>query len=140
MLSRSSCPGADQNLRRDNVDFDLLEAPKTLRHHVIVDLRTRLLTRSLTSAASIDALTSAINNHAATPEYQKRASMIYAPPLRDSSGTLEWDGGFFLQICSHRYEVGHPDHTKAFADPKAADEWFQKNDPEGAAFEYEVLD
>jgi hypothetical protein len=105
--------GADQNIRRDNVDCDLLEAPKTLRHHVIVDLRTRLLTRSLTSAASIDALTSAINNHAATPEYQKRASMIYAPPLRDSSGTLEMDGGFFLQIATlPRYQVGHPDHIK----------------------------
>jgi hypothetical protein len=96
----------------------------------------------LTSAASIDALTSAINNHAATPEYQKRASMIYAPPLRDSSGTLEWDGGFFLQISSHLSSISsRPSRPhQAFADPKSADEWFQKNDPEDVAFEYEVLD
>jgi hypothetical protein len=38
-----------------------------------------------------------------------------------------------------RYHVGHPDHIKAFADPEAADRWFQANDPEGTAFEYEVI-
>jgi len=27
-----------------------------------------------------------------------------------------------------------------FANPVAADEWFKENDPEGAAFEYEVLE
>jgi LmbE family N-acetylglucosaminyl deacetylase len=36
-----------------------------------------------------------------------------------------------------RYHPGHPDHIKVF--PVAADEWFKENDPEGAAFEYEVL-
>ena len=35
-------------------------------------------------------------------------------------------------------EVGDRDHLKVFADPKAADEWFRENDPEGVAFEYEV--
>jgi hypothetical protein len=35
---------------------------------------------------------------------------------------------------------GHPDHLKVFANPVAADEWFKENDPEGAAFEYEVLE
>jgi hypothetical protein len=39
-----------------------------------------------------------------------------------------------------RYHVGHPDHLKVFANPVAADEWFKENDPEGAAFEYEVLE
>ena len=37
-----------------------------------------------------------------------------------------------------RYHPGHPDHIKVF--PVAADEWFKENDPEGAAFEYEVLE
>jgi|tagenome__1003787_1003787.scaffolds.fasta_scaffold20848239_2 hypothetical protein len=28
------------------------------------------------------------------------------------------------------HQVGYPDHLKVFATPKAADEWFQKNDPQ----------
>jgi len=39
-----------------------------------------------------------------------------------------------------RYLPGHPDYIKVFADPVAADEWFKESDPEGAAFEYEVLE
>jgi hypothetical protein len=35
-------------------------------------------------------------------------------------------------------EVGDVDHLKVFATAELADEWFKKNDPEGAAFEYEV--
>jgi hypothetical protein len=38
-----------------------------------------------------------------------------------------------------RKQVGDADHLKVFANPDAADEWFQVNDPEGVAFEYEVL-
>ena len=38
-----------------------------------------------------------------------------------------------------KYHAGHPDHLKVFANPVAADEWFKENDPEGAAFEHEVL-
>lgn len=38
------------------------------------------------------------------------------------------------------HQVGHPDHLKVFADPEAADEWFQKNDPEGVAFGYEIIE
>jgi hypothetical protein len=36
--------------------------------------------------------------------------------------------------------VGDVDHLKVFANPDAADEWFKENDPEGVAFEYEVLE
>jgi hypothetical protein len=39
-----------------------------------------------------------------------------------------------------RYPVGHPDHIKAFADPEATEWWFADHDPEGVAFEYEVLE
>jgi hypothetical protein len=39
-----------------------------------------------------------------------------------------------------RYRVGHPDHIKAFADPEAAEKWFEEPDPEGVAFEYEILE
>lgn len=37
------------------------------------------------------------------------------------------------------HHVGHPDHLKVFATPEDADEWFQKNDPEGVAFGYELI-
>jgi hypothetical protein len=38
------------------------------------------------------------------------------------------------------YQVGHPDHLKVFADDEAAEIWFEKHDPEGVAFEYEVIE
>ena len=31
------------------------------------------------------------------------------------------------------------DHIKVFANVDAAEKWFEENDPEGVAFEYEVL-
>jgi hypothetical protein len=37
-------------------------------------------------------------------------------------------------------QVGDADHLKAFANPVAAETWFEENDPEGVAFEYEVLE
>jgi hypothetical protein len=36
-------------------------------------------------------------------------------------------------------EVGDVDHLKVFATPELAEEWFKENDPEGVAFQYEVL-
>ncbi len=39
-----------------------------------------------------------------------------------------------------RYRVGDPGHLKGFADEEAANRWFEENDPEGVAFEYEVLE
>jgi hypothetical protein len=35
--------------------------------------------------------------------------------------------------------VGDPDHLKVFANADAADAWLEDNDPEGLAFEYEVI-
>jgi hypothetical protein len=37
-------------------------------------------------------------------------------------------------------EVGDLDHLKVFASKDAAETWLQENDPEGVAFEYEVLE
>jgi hypothetical protein len=37
-------------------------------------------------------------------------------------------------------EVGDIDHLKVFANSDAAEKWFEDNDPEGAAFEYEVIE
>jgi hypothetical protein len=35
-------------------------------------------------------------------------------------------------------QVGDVDHLKVFADLDAADRWFEENDAEGVAFQYEV--
>ncbi|MCP3459626.1 hypothetical protein [Bradyrhizobium sp. CCGUVB23] len=37
-------------------------------------------------------------------------------------------------------QVGDKDHIKLFASQDAAEKWFEDNDPEGVAFEYEVLE
>ena len=37
-------------------------------------------------------------------------------------------------------QVGDRDHLKVFANRDAVDAWFTKHDPEGVAFEYEVID
>jgi hypothetical protein len=37
-------------------------------------------------------------------------------------------------------EVGDVDHLKVFASKEAAEKWLEENDPEGVAFEYEVLE
>jgi hypothetical protein len=37
-------------------------------------------------------------------------------------------------------EVGDVDHLKVFANDDAAEKWLEENDPEGVAFEYEVLE
>ncbi|MEH2570001.1 hypothetical protein [Bradyrhizobium sp. AZCC 2289] len=36
--------------------------------------------------------------------------------------------------------VGDRDHLKVFANEDAVETWFQENDPEHVAFEYEVLE
>jgi len=36
-------------------------------------------------------------------------------------------------------QVGDVDHLKVFANENAAETWLQENDPEGVAFEYEVM-
>jgi hypothetical protein len=42
----------------------------------------------------------------------------------------------YLDTSKH---VGDPDHLKVFANADAAEAWFAENDPEGVAFEYEVI-
>ena len=37
-------------------------------------------------------------------------------------------------------QVGDRDHLKVFANADAAEAWFAENDPEGVAFEYDVLE
>ena len=44
----------------------------------------------------------------------------------------------FVYVNTSR-QVGDPDHLKVFAYAEAAAVWFAENDPEGVAFEYEVI-
>ena len=37
-------------------------------------------------------------------------------------------------------EVGDVDQLKVFANEEAANRWLEENDPEGVAFEYEVIE
>jgi hypothetical protein len=37
-------------------------------------------------------------------------------------------------------QVGDRDHLRVFADKEAAGTWIAENNPEGVAFEYEVLE
>jgi hypothetical protein len=37
-------------------------------------------------------------------------------------------------------KVGDVDHLKVFANEEAMQRWFDENDPEGVAFEYQVLE
>ena len=45
----------------------------------------------------------------------------------------------FVYVNTSR-QVGDAEHIKVFANQDAAEKWFEENDPEGVAFEYEVLD
>ena len=37
-------------------------------------------------------------------------------------------------------QPGDANHVKVFATVDAAEKWFEENDPEGVAFEYDVLE
>jgi hypothetical protein len=43
-----------------------------------------------------------------------------------------------LVYVNTRKQVGDVDHIKVFATTDTVEAWFEENDPEGVAFEYEV--
>jgi hypothetical protein len=43
------------------------------------------------------------------------------------------------QVVEHIHDAGDPEHIKVFANADA-EKWFEENDPEAVAFEYEVID
>ena len=45
----------------------------------------------------------------------------------------------FIYVNSSK-QVGDAEHLKVFANVDAAETWLEENDPEGEAFEYEVLE
>jgi hypothetical protein len=46
----------------------------------------------------------------------------------------------FVKCSSIFMTRGDPQRVKVFATTDAAEKWFEENDPEGVAFEYEVLE
>jgi len=46
----------------------------------------------------------------------------------------------FLSTSTTSKQVGDAEHIKVFATTDAAETWFEENDPQGAALEYEVLE
>jgi hypothetical protein len=44
------------------------------------------------------------------------------------------------RLCNTSKQVGNPEHIKVFANADAAETRFEEHDPEGVAFEYEVLE
>jgi hypothetical protein len=45
----------------------------------------------------------------------------------------------FVYVNTNK-QIGDKDHIKVFANADAAETWFEQNDPEGVAVEYEVLE
>jgi hypothetical protein len=58
----------------------------------------------------------------------------------DAEGAQEGPRMTVLIYVNTSKQVGDPEHLKVFANADAAETWFQENDPEGVAFEYEVLE
>jgi hypothetical protein len=61
------------------------------------------------------------------------------PPSLGKAKALEGPMTVLIYVNTSK-QVGDPDHLKVFANADAAETWFEENDPEGVAFEYEVLD
>jgi hypothetical protein len=60
--------------------------------------------------------------------------------VRAASLSASWDRTMTVLIyVDTSKQVGDPDHLKVFANADAAEAWFAENDPEGVAFEYEVI-
>jgi hypothetical protein len=55
-------------------------------------------------------------------------------PAQASEGAMT----VFVYVNTNK-QVGDADHIKVFANVDAAEKWFEENDLEGVAFEYQVL-
>jgi hypothetical protein len=60
-----------------------------------------------------------------------KGNRVGAPEAETRSAMTAW-----IYVDTSK-QVGDRDHLKVFANEDAAETWFQENDPEGVAFEYE---
>src|SRR3954452_13465929 len=71
-----------------------------------------------------------------------RRSRVQSRPQRYTLGQAEAEERpmtVLIYVDSSK-QVGDRDHLKVFANQDAAETWFQEHDPEGVAFEYEVME
>ena len=72
----------------------------------------------------------------------RHVERVFNPDRKDT----HWGNGSSRETNDRSYLRQHqqtgrrPDHLKVFANTDAAETWFEENDPEGGAFEYEVLE
>jgi hypothetical protein len=72
-----------------------------------------------------------------------RRARVQSRSQRASLGKAEAEEGPVKTVLIYvdtSKDVGDVDHLKVFANEEAAEKWFAENDPEGVAFEYEVLE
>ena len=65
--------------------------------------------------------------------------MCSAPGPFNARDVLDHEMTVWIYVDTSK-QVGDKDHLKVFATTDAAETWFEENDPEGVAFEYEVLE
>jgi hypothetical protein len=69
------------------------------------------------------------------PRVQSEGKRTALGPAQTKEGPMT-----ILVYVNTAKQVGDPDQIKLFATVDAAERWFEENDPEGVAFEYEVLE
>jgi hypothetical protein len=57
----------------------------------------------------------------------------------DTGQAVNQDLTVFIYVNTSK-QVGDPEHIKVFANADAAETWFEENDTEDVAFEYEVME
>ena len=72
----------------------------------------------------------------------RHAERVFNPDRKDTHwGKRKLKGPMTVLIyVDTSKQVGEPDHLKVFVNQDAAETWFEEDDPEGVAFEYEVLE
>jgi hypothetical protein len=76
----------------------------------------------------------ALNRHKVREFNPNRKDPHWGPAQAEERPTT-----VFVYVNTSR-QVGDAEHIKVFANQDAAEKWFEENDPEGVAFEYEVFD
>jgi hypothetical protein len=69
----------------------------------------------------------------------RHVERVFDPTRKEHHWASEGPMTVFIYVNTSK-QVGDADHLKVFANADAAETWFEENDPEGVAFEYEVLE
>jgi hypothetical protein len=64
---------------------------------------------------------------------------VFDPPRKGALQAQEGPMTVFVYINTAK-QLGDVDYVKVFANVEAAERWFEEHDPEGVAFEYDVLE